>query len=253
MLEISHLSFSYGKGEEVLHDVSISLPDSSIGILLGPNGSGKSTLIKIVCGALKAKEGTISLDGKDLLKMPLKDRAKHAAYVPQLSVPLPYSVRETVMLGRIPHLRLLQSQEGEKVVDELLAELNLLPIAKEPLGSISGGQMQMALIARALASEAKLIVLDEPTNNLDISREIEVLNILKRLQKDKGVSFLVSMHDISLALELGERFYLLKNGRILHEGTEEAISPSSLKEVFDVDFEESVDSRNKKRLLWRNE
>jgi len=250
MFKIDDLVCSYRKNIDVLHGISLFLPNSSIGVLLGPNGSGKSTVIKASCGILKPKSGRIALDGEDLIKMSPKERAKRIAYVPQASAPAPYSVREAAMMGRIPYMKWKPRPEDEEAVNAVLRDLGLTAVENEPLSSLSGGQLQLALIARALASGAKLIALDEPTSNLDVAHQAMVIHLLESLRA-KGMSFLMATHDISLALDMGDTLFLMNEGRILETTDSSHITKKMLESVYGLPFNETTDASGKRVFSWR--
>jgi iron complex transport system ATP-binding protein len=236
MLEIQHLSFGYSKkGPLVLEDLSLSLPQGKVGILLGPNGAGKSTLFKLLIGLYKPSAGSITFDHQDLLKMKRRERAKAIAYVPQSITFGDLSVYDTVLAGRLSSFGLFPGKNDQAEVSKILAEMGLNDIAGRNVNSLSGGERQKVAIARALAQEPKLLVFDEPTGNLDIANEHLILTTAQAIAHgERGIAILVSIHDLSLALNFGDIFYLLKDKSIKYAGGEESISEANLSDVYGI-------------------
>lgn len=247
MIEAKNLSYAYSKkGPKVLDDVSISLETGQIGILLGPNGVGKSTLIRCMAGLLKPRSGTISLDGEDLLKMKANTRALKIAYVPQKVSFSPLSVYDSIMVGRLPYFGLYPGKKDHEVVLTAIEEFGLTHLLARNVLELSGGEQQIVAICRAYVQGASAILFDEPTANLDIANRHLVLAQIRKL-KEKGLTILISMHDINEALELGERFFFLKENRIPFQGGIEALTPVNIKEIFGVDG--SIQLINGKRVF----
>jgi len=231
MLEIRDLWFSYSKGY-VLKGINVKLR-KGVGCLLGPNGVGKTTLLKCVCGALRPAKGEVLLDGRDVLKLSYVDRAKLVSYVPQeLSLRFPYTVLSVVLMGRTPHLNILAGpKEGDvKAALEALELLNIKHLARKPFTSLSGGEKRLALIARALAQESKLLLLDEPTSFLDFRNMHLVLSIVKETVRSTGRVALMTLHDPNIACMYCDEVFIMKDGRVVNSGppqdvvTEDAIS-----------------------------
>ena len=234
MLEIQNVSFSYQKKQRVLSSVSLKLERGEIGVILGRNGSGKSTLIQCIDGILKPEEGNILLDGKNIQEMKRGERAQRIAYVSQDSEVPALSVYDFVLLGRLPYIQFSYSKEDHERTRRCLERLNLQDLAMKSMSSISGGEKQKAHIARALVSDAELILFDEPTNNLDIHNQIHLLEWIKELQEKDHKTILLIMHDLSLSLEIGTHFYLMKQGKLLYEGEKEIITEKTIEDTLEV-------------------
>lgn len=222
-------------GREILRDVSFEVPAGSWVCAIGPNGAGKTTLMHAVAG-LVPFEGAVTLSGRPLDVYRRRERARLVALVPQQPViPDAMSVERYVLLGRTPHLGLLGA-EGRKdviVVRTVLERLELGWATERRLDTLSGGELQRAVLARALAQDAPLLLLDEPTTGLDLGHQIDVLELIDELRREDGLSVLSTMHDLTLAGRFADRFALLSHGRLVAEGTRsEVLDPATIAEHF---------------------
>ena len=234
MLEIRELRFRYAAHAPlVLDGVDLTLRDGEIGILLGRNGSGKTTLFKNILGIKKPESGSIRFDGEDLLSMKRRDRARRIAYVPQSIHFGALSVFDTVLMGRVSYFGFKAGKEDEAAAAAILREMKLEDFAARNVEELSGGERQKIAIARALAQEPRLLVFDEPTGNLDIANEQLIVEEARRAAREKGIGILISLHDLNRALELGDRFFLMKDGKIRHAGGPEIVTEDALRETFD--------------------
>ncbi|MEA1894868.1 MAG: ABC transporter ATP-binding protein [Euryarchaeota archaeon] len=217
-LQIRDLSFSYGS-TPILKGISMELGSSDVLGIVGPNGAGKSTLIRCIDRILIPQHGTVLLDGQEMKQMSSMEIAKKVGYVPQIiSNTFPATVFDTVLMGRRPHLGWRSSEEDIDVVLEVLAMLKIKYLAMRDFNEISGGQQQKVLIARALAQDAEILLLDEPTSNLDIRHQLEVMEILTKLVKKKGLSVMMAIHDLNLASRYSDRIIMLNGGGIRDVG-----------------------------------
>lgn len=243
MIKISNLSFSYNKNNEVLKDISLEIKEGEVSILLGPNGVGKSTLINLLIGTLKPKNGSIYFDDIEINKMPPKEKAVYISYVPQNIKGNNLTVEETILLGRLPFYKLYPNKNDHQLVDEFINKFSLEKLKDSTTNEISGGERQKVNIARGFIQDAKFIVFDEPTSNLDIRSQLDVLDLIKSEKKDnKG--FLISMHDINQALTIGDKFIFLKDGKIYKTCSKDEIDEMIIDEVYGVN---STIIQNKKR------
>jgi len=236
ILSVSNIRFQYNS-RPVLKDVSLHVDRGEILAVLGVNGAGKSTLLKCINRILTPKGGVVLVEGQDIRRMHRKDLARHFGYVPQKHPEGSLSVFEAVLLGRRPHIRWAASERDYEVVEEVLALLQLGELALRSLDSLSGGELQKVLIARALAQEPDVLLLDEPTSNLDLKNQMEVLHVISRVVRDQGLSAIVSIHDLNLALRLGDSFLLLRDGRVHAIAPREGLTPETIREVYGVEVE----------------
>lgn len=239
MLEVKNLSFSYSKKSKrkTLNDISLTLENKQIGIILGKNGSGKSTLFKNILNVVKPLSGQITLNGQDVISMNRLERAKHIAYVPQDITFGSLSVYDSIMMGRLSHFGYISSYQDEEIVNNVIKEMNLEEVALKDVNQLSGGERQKVAIARALVQEPDLLIFDEPTGNLDIENEQLILKETKRLVSSRNVSVLISIHDLNLALDFGDKFFFLKEGKLIHDGGKEIFTPEVIKSTYNVDVD----------------
>ena len=236
MLNVENLTFRYSKfSRPVLNGASLELKPGEIGILLGKNGSGKTTMFKNILGINKPGSGKILFEGKDLLKMSRKERARRIAYVPQDIHFGALTVFDSIMLGRISYFGLKSGDEDYRAVEKILMDMHLESFAFRMVDELSGGERQKIAIARAMAQEPKLMVFDEPTGNLDIANEQLIIEEARKLAKEKNIAILSSLHDLNQALAFGDKFFFLKNGVVKYAGGREIITPKVVKDTFDVD------------------
>jgi len=235
VLEVEGLSYSYEK-KEVLKDIAFSLGKGELLFILGPNGSGKTTLLKCLNRILKPK-GAIYVEKLNLSKLSQKEIAKTFGYVPQRGEVSFLTVFDAILLGRKPYINWEASEEDLKIVEETIKMLKIEHLALRKLNELSGGELQLVLIARAFAQRPKYLLLDEPTNNLDIRNQIEVMRLIRNAVKEKGISAIVTMHDINLALNYAEKVLVLKDGRIFAFGGKETINEEVLHAVYGIKAE----------------
>lgn len=235
MLKVENLSFKYHKKSPlILDDISLSLNDGEIGIILGKNGVGKSTLFKLIVGLIKPKYGNIFVDKFDLNKMKSKDRAKLISYVPQTIEFGDLSVYETILSGRVSHYSLFPTKKDEEIVQNIIKEMHLEGFLNKNVNELSGGERQKIAIARALVQEPRVLIFDEPTGNLDIGNEQLILDEAHKICRNKNISILISIHDISIASYYGDKFFLLKDNKIKYSGDKEVINEANISDIFDV-------------------
>jgi iron complex transport system ATP-binding protein len=235
MLEMRNVSAGYASGF-MLEDINLVVPAGEVVGIVGPNGSGKTTLLRVASRALRPRRGEVLVGGRDQAHLPLKELARMLAVVPQTTGPVPMTVEEYVLLGRIPHYGHFQFLEthGDRTAARRAMELTeCLAFRDHEMGAISGGERQLAVVARALAQEPKLLLLDEPTSYLDIAHQVRLLDLIRRLNKDLGLTVLMVMHDLNAASEYCHRLVLMSNGRIRSVGApEEVIDYRVLEEVY---------------------
>lgn len=237
MIDIKDLHFAYRRGEEVLKGISFSAEDNSVVSILGPNGTGKTTFLKCMCGLHRPTSGTAEVDGIDVFKLKGRDMAKKIGFVPQ-SVPVSrMSVFDTVLTGRKPYIDWAASSEDLDKVSEVLESLGMGHLALKYMDQISGGEFQKAQIARALVQEPSVLILDEPTNNLDIANQHRTMKMVTEAVRTRGMCTVMTMHDINLAAHFSDKFLFLKDGEVAAYGGPEVITEDIVKEVYGFEAE----------------
>jgi len=237
-LELQNVEVAYGH-TVVVKDVTFQvMPGEMVG-LIGPNGSGKSTIIKAISRVISLRSGKIFLDGKDVFKMRRGDLARLIGVVPQMSIlPSAFTAFEIVLMGRNPHLGLLQYESAKDmaITWQAMGRTSTQPLAERIVCELSGGEIQRVVVARALAQEPKSILLDEPTANLDIRHQIEILDLIKNLCLENNLMVVIALHDLNLASQYCDRLILINNGKVHAQGTPvEVINSQNIKEVYGTD------------------
>ena len=221
-ITIKDLTFSYNS-HKILDDLNVVVENSEVLSLVGPNGSGKTTLIKCIDRILKPR-GSILLDGLELERMSRQEVARQIGYVPQSSsTPLATTVFDTVLMGRRPHIGWRVTDSDLDKVAEVLEKLHLEDLAMRDFAQLSGGQKQKVLIARALAQEPAVLLLDEPTSNLDMRHQLEVMEIVRDLVHEKKIAAVMAIHDLNLASRFSDKLVMLKNGQVYAAGEPKAL------------------------------
>jgi len=235
-LKVKDVEFSYAS-VPVLKDVCIELAASEMLGVVGPNGAGKSTLIRCIDRILQPRKGSILLDGRDINEMRLMELAKKMGYIPQsTSQVFPATVFDTVLMGRRPHIGWRSSEKDTEIALEMMKMLNIEKFAMRDINELSGGQQQKVFIARALTQEPDVLLLDEPTSNLDIKHQLEVMDIIKNIVREKGLSAIMAIHDLNLASRYADRIIMLNGGTIVDAGSPSAILTSeNIKHVYGVE------------------
>ncbi len=233
-MKVEKLNFSYGNNI-VMSDVSAVFESGNISSILGLNGCGKSTLIKLLVGLIKAKSGTIFVDGEDISKLSISTRAKKIAYVPQLAMEDSECVVEDyIAFSLVNRFGLLERPKEEDIakVHELLNKFNMAHKSKSKMGALSGGEKQIVMIAAAIMQETPIIILDEPTSALDMKNQYKVIEVLRELQEN-GKTIILTTHNPNHCLAYGGKVFLIKDGKISQNGNaEDMIKPEVLKEVY---------------------
>lgn len=238
LIDAKNISFSYQK-KEILKDIDFKLSKGDILSLVGKNGCGKTTLLKIVLGILKAK-GDIKIFSKDINKYKNKELAKLISYVPQThQIPFDYTVFDVVLMGRLAHINLFSnySQKDKDIALKNIEKVGISHLKDSIYSQISGGERQLAFIARALTQDAKIIFMDEPVTGLDYGNQLKLLKFLKELAKD-GYTFVKTTHYPDHALYASNKVLMLKDGEVLDYGTvEEKLTAENIKNLYDVDVD----------------
>ena len=240
MLTIQDIHFSI-EDKKILDGVSSHFEPCKIHGIIGPNGSGKSTLLKNICRIWEPQSGTILLQGKNYRSIPRKELSRLVTLVPQnTAVGFPISVFDIVSMGRNPHWGRFEGmkQKDREIIEQALQQTNIYALKDRNINELSGGEGQLAIIARALATEASLILLDEPTAELDIKHTLAIMHILFELRA-QGKTILITVHDLNLARKFCDTISIIHRGKIFYSGAPaEAFSPENIKQVFDVQVRE---------------
>lgn len=222
---VSQVCFDYD-GQRVLTGISLDIRAGERIAVLGPNGVGKTTLLKLLSGARSPSRGSILLDGRRLHTVPRPELARKIAVVPQdLAIPFAFTAREIVELGRTPHLGVLRGfrADDRRAVEQAMRLTDTLDLGGRIINELSGGERQRVVIAMALAQEPEILLLDEPTHLLDITRQAEILDLVAELNRDRGLTVVAAIHDLNLAGRYFNRLIILHRGAVLAEGTPEAV------------------------------
>ena len=237
MLRVKNLTCGYEAGF-FLKNITFSVNDGELMGIIGPNGSGKSTLLRAISRVLKPLKGGILFKGKRIDRMGFKELAQKVSVVSQSAeeITLNFTVREYVLLGRIPYRRrfqILETKTDEKIVANTMSLTDITHLSERNVGELSGGERQRAIIARALAQEPELLLLDEPTIHLDIGHQIEILDLVKRLNEQNNLTVIIVLHDLNLASLYCDRLLLLREGEVHSIGTaDEILTYSIIEEVY---------------------
>jgi iron complex transport system ATP-binding protein len=238
IIEVKNLRFGYTAQEMILKDISFEITAGIFLAIAGPNGVGKSTLLNLLCGALKPKSGIIKIDSAPIESYRSEVLAGKVAVVRQEFVPVfGFSVIETVLMARIPYFGALgfEGKKDKQIVNEALEATDTAQFALRPLGSLSGGERQRVFIARALAANSPILLLDEPTSFLDLRHQVGIYDLLKSTQIEKGKTIITITHDINLAAQYCDEILLLGANGNYHIGqTKDVFSPEQIERVFGV-------------------
>jgi iron complex transport system ATP-binding protein len=235
MIDVRSLSFRYHK-DWVLENVSLHVEKGEILGVIGPNGSGKSTLLKILYRLVDPQQGDVSYEMVPLKKMTRMEIAKKVAVVPQETQLLfPFRVMEIVLMGRYPYLghQMFEGKEDIEIARKAMEWTDILSLSERPMDELSGGERKRVFIARALAQEPEVILLDEPTTNLDIHHQIDFLDLILTLNQERGTTIVMASHEMNVASEFCDRLLLLRKGAIYRLGTpDEVITQENIEQVY---------------------
>ena len=239
LLKVENLYFSYGKNK-VLKGIDFTVYENKMVGIIGGNGSGKSTLLKNISGYLKPDSGSIFIKERNLGDFSIKEKARYIGYVPQeMPYDFEFSSYDVVMMGRMPFLKRFEQEgeEDEKIVREAMEITNTWKFKDKSINALSGGERQRVYIARDLAQQAQILLMDEPVSHLDIRYQVEILSLVKELTL-KGILVIVVLHDINLASQFCDEIFIMKEGRIMAAGSpKRVLKADKIKAAFDLDVE----------------
>lgn len=256
-MEIKASSVQIGYGDNVIIDnIDLSVYKGQITTIIGPNGSGKSTVLKAMTRLLNCKNGIVSLDKCNIQKINSREFAKKIGVLPQKhSAPPDFKVKDLVGYGRMPHQKWYKenSESDEKIIDWAIDITGINNLKDKSINACSGGESQRVWFATVLAQKPEILFLDEPTTYLDISHQLELMNLVKKLKNTSDIGIVMVLHDLSHALEVSDRIIVIKNGRKYSEGTpSEVITPKMMKEVYGVDCQIiNIQGRNKPIIVYK--
>lgn len=225
LLRIDNLSGGYYR-KDIIKGLSLDINRGDFLVIIGPNGSGKTTFLRLLSRVLKLKEGNIFYQDQDITRMNLKEFCRSVAFVSQdIFTDFSFTVEELVLMGRIPHLARLQfeTKRDIQIAQKMLALTDTLNLKDKRIDELSAGERQRVVIARALAQEPELLFLDEPTAHLDIGHQVQVLDLLQKLNQSRKLTIVMILHDLNLASSYANRIVLLDQGRVFKEGPPEAV------------------------------
>ncbi|WP_300357310.1 ABC transporter ATP-binding protein [Fusobacterium sp.] len=239
IIKIEDLNFSYGE-RKILKGINLEISEKKLTGILGPNGCGKTTLLKNILGYFKSEKGHILLRDKESKKFSQKEKARLISFVPQKSQLVSgMNVEEFTLMGRLPHLKNSwdgYSREDKEITRKYLKQLDLEKFMTRKAVTLSGGEFQRVLLARALTQETDIILLDEPTSALDLNHALELMSKVKETVTEKGLTAVAVLHDLNLAAMFCDELVMLKDGKVFSKGTpKETLTSENLKEVYDLD------------------
>lgn len=237
-------------GNPILKGVSLDANSGEFIGVIGPNGSGKSTFLKCIYRVLKPNSGAVMLDGSDLLTMPYKQSARRISVLAQHNYyNFEFSVKDVVLMGRAPHKRAMERDNAEdfRIVREALETVGMAAMENRSFSTLSGGEQQRVILARALAQQTPCLILDEPTNHLDIKFQLQLMDIVSGLNR----TIISAVHDLNVAAMYCTRLYVMKDGKIVAVGTpEEILTPELIRRVYEVEAQVYRDEQNILRILY---
>jgi len=231
MLTVNELKFMY-RNKDVLRKIGFSIEQGKVVAVLGPNGVGKTTLLKCLNRILKPRKGTIILDDENLLDLSTMDIARRVGYVPQRVETGRLTAFDAVLLGRRPHIGWDVTPRDLAIVDAIFTKLGMQELRMSYIDEMSGGELQKVAIARALVQEPKVLLLDEPTSNLDMKNQVDILTIIREVVRDHNIAAIMTMHDLNQALRFADTFIFIKNGTIYIHGAKDIVTPAVIEDVY---------------------
>lgn len=256
-MELKALDLQIGYGDKVIvENMDLNILHNKITTIIGPNGSGKSTLLKAVTRLIRYQKGHVVLNGRDILSLKPKELAKLVGVLPQIhKAPSDFRVKELVGYGRMPYQKLLsgKSREDEEIIRWAMEVTGTWQFRDKSIYEISGGESQRVWIATVLAQKPEILFLDEPTTYLDISHQLDTMQLVKKLNRETGIGIVMVLHDLSQALEVSDHIIVIKNGKKYCEGPpEEVITPAMMRDVYQVDCDiVHVPGRQKPLIAYR--
>lgn len=254
MLSIRNLSFSYNNSAKILDNISLDVQQGEVLGIIGPNGTGKTTFIKCINRILQPTSGKVSFDGEDLASLKTAEIAKLMAYVPQYTDNFfSMTVVDTVLMGRIPYAGRNYTERDRQIVFDVIRKMNLEEFAFRNIKEMSGGERQRVYIARALAQQPKLIILDEPTSSLDIYNQLFILHIVAEIARENNISIIMIVHDLNLASMFCDKILMLRNTRVFAYGrAQNVLNERNINEMYGVNSVVTIEDEYKHIRVLKN-
>ncbi len=249
IIKAENITYGYSPNKPLLNNFNLSIDEGELVGIIGPNGAGKSTILKILSGFLKIHSGIVKVTEKDIAQMADIERSQLIGTVPQnIFSSMPYTVKEIVEMGRYSKLSKFSglSPKDNKIIDLILEEMDISNMSQSIFNNLSGGEKQRTIIAAALAQEPKVLLLDEPTSQLDMGHAVSLMKKLKQLQKNKKISIIIVSHDIQLLANFVERIILVNEGTIVVDGSPANIlKPELIEEIYkcNVEINKTIDGK----------
>lgn len=231
MLTVNELKFMY-RNKNVLKEIGFSIGQGQVVAVLGPNGVGKTTLLKCLNRILRPREGTVMLDDENLLGLTTMEIARRVGYVPQRVETGRLTAFDAVLLGRRPHIGWDVTPRDLAIVDAIFTKLGMETLRLSYIDEMSGGELQKVAIARALVQEPKVLLLDEPTSNLDLKNQVDILTTIRDIVRDHKIAAVMTMHDLNQALRFADTFIFIKNGSVYIHGSNDIVTPAVIEDVY---------------------
>ncbi len=233
ILDVQGVKFGY-RSANILDNICFQVARKEIVTILGPNGVGKTTLLKCINRILSPRGGTVMIDKEDTRNLSRNELAKRLGYIPQRVEVSKMKVYDALLLGRKPYISWDISKKDTLIVDEVISSLDLTNIALRDLDEISGGEMQKVQIARALVQEPKLLLMDEPTSMLDLKNQHAIMNLVLKEAMKRGISLVMTLHDINFALRYSQKFVMMREGRIMYAGNSNIVNIDTIEDIYGI-------------------
>ncbi len=246
VIALDKIEFSSSSGP-ILVDVSFKVNQRDFFVIIGPNGAGKTTLLKIISAVIKPQQGKITIFDRPLAAYSRLELSRIVALVPQQETGFPFTVEETVLLGRSPHLGLLtiEGKQDFAIARQAMEITGIDHLADRRLDQVSGGELQRVIIARAICQQPRIMLLDEPTAALDPAHQLRIMDIMEQLRREQGMTIIMVSHDLNLAALYGTKLLLIKDGKVRRSGkVGDVLQAEQLKKCYGCDFSVETDSRS---------
>ncbi len=239
MIQAEHLYFAYGKKDYILKDFNFQVAAGQVVSVIGPNGAGKSTLVKCLCRVFSPDRGKILINNKEIQEYQARSLARQISYVPQeQNISFDSTVYDFILLGRRPYIKWRVREHDLLKVSEIIDKLGINQLSMRSIKELSGGEKQKVNLARALAQEPEIIILDEPTANLDINHQLEAMQLLRKLADQEGLTVVAVLHDLNLAYRFSDKVFLLQQGEILASGSPaQVLNEENIQQAYKISVE----------------